>query len=142
MFSKEPTFLVKGLCREAQMDTQYKLEDHRPGPTVVYGKGTRGFVGPKGWRISLNLTNNRWRMTHYHYVDLSLTMMDLDALPIGRHKWMAENNVCNEGETSAVVLQISGCDEEQFTCDDGKCIDIHQRCNNIEVTDNCTSSMD
>ena len=39
MFSKEPTFLVRGLCKEAQMDTQYKLEDHRPGP-AAYGKDT------------------------------------------------------------------------------------------------------
>ena len=106
-FSKEPTFLVRGFCKEAKMDTEYKLENHRPGPAAGYEKNTRGFVGPKGWRISLNLTDKRWRMTHYHYVDLSLTKMDLDALPVGRHKWMIENHVCNEGQTSAVVLQIS-----------------------------------
>ena len=44
-----------------------------------------------------------------------------------------QKNVCNEGETSAEVLQISGCAEEEFTCDDGKCLEISQRCNNIEV---------
>ena len=30
------------------------------------------------------------------------------------------------------ILQLSACDEGQFTCDDGKCLDIAQRCNNIE----------
>ena len=132
-FLKEPSFVVRGLCKEAQMDTQYKLEDHRPGE-FGWGKDSRGFVGPKGWRIFKNLTDNRWRMSHYYYVDYTLTMMDLDALPVGRHKWMLENNICNEGQTSSMVLQISGCEEGQFTCDDGKCIDIHQRCNNIEVS--------
>ena len=49
-------------------------------------------------------------------------MLDFDA--VGRHKWMVENNVCSEGETSSMKLQISGCKKEQFTCDDGKYIDI------------------
>ena len=72
-------------------------------------------------------------MTHYHYTDLTLTMLDSDALPVGRHKWLVENNVCQEGKTSTEILQISGCQEDQFTCDDGKCLEMSQRCNNIEV---------
>ena len=131
-FEKEPFFTVRGLCKEAPMDTQYMLEDHKPGE-FGYGKDSRGFVGPKGWIISKNLTDKKWRMTHYHYTDLTVTMLDSDSLPIGRHKWLVENNVCNEGKTSAMVLQISGCEEGHFTCDDGKCISIDQRCNNIEV---------
>ena len=123
---------MRGLCKDALMDTQYKLAEHSPGE-IGYAVDSRGYVGPKGWRISKNLTDMKWRVTHYHYVDLTLTMLDMDALPVGRHKWLAENNVCNEGQTSAMVLQISACKEDQFTCDDGKCLDIHQRCNNIEV---------
>ena len=60
-------------------------------------------------------------------------MLDTDDLPVGRHKWMVENNVCNEGATSSETLLISGCEDGEFTCDDGKCLDISQRCNNIEV---------
>ena len=88
---------------------------------------------PKGWVISRNKTDARWRMSHYYYTDLTLTMLDADALPVGRHKWLVENNVCNEGLTSPEELLISGCDDTQFTCDDGKCLDISQRCNNVEV---------
>ena len=132
-FSTEPTFTVRGLCKDAVMDTQYKLDEHKPRP-VGYMKGhDRSFVGPKGWIISRNKTDQKWRMTHYHYKDLSLTMLDTDSLPVGRHKWLVENNVCQEGKTSTEILQISGCQQEQFTCDDGKCLDISQRCNNIEV---------
>ena len=60
-------------------------------------------------------------------------MLDQDTVPVGRHKWLVENNVCNEGKSSSEILLISGCKEDQFTCDDGKCVDISQRCNNIEV---------
>ena len=96
---------------------------------------TTHFVGPKGWKISKNLTDKKWRMTHYHYPDLSLTKLDNDVLPVGRQKWLIENNACNEGKTSTEILQLSGCDKSEFTCDDGKCLEMSQRCNNIEDCD-------
>ena len=100
-----------------------------------WGKdNTRSYIGPKGWTISRDPADKLWRMQHRSYEDLTLTMLDMDALPIGRHNWRVENNVCNRGETSIESLLISACREDQFTCDDGKCLDITQRCNNIEVT--------
>ena len=93
----------------------------------------RSFVGPKGWIISRKDEDLNWRMTHYHYTDLSLTMVDQDVMPVGRHKWLVENNACTEGVTSSMDLLISACNEEEFTCDDGKCVEISQICNNIEV---------
>ena len=124
IFSKKPTFTVRGLCKDAVMDTQYKFADHEPGP---FGRGKddyRSFVGPKGWIISRNKTDKKWRMTHYHYTEMSLTLLSSDALPVGRHKWLVENNVCQEGKTSTEILQVSGCEEGQFTCDDGKCLQV------------------
>ena len=132
-FHKKPAFNVRGLCKDAVMDTRYKLASHGPGNLDCHYPDTRGFVGPKGWEISRSKEDNKWRMSHYHYTHLTLTMLDMDILPTGRHKWLMENNVCNEGVTSSVVLQISGCEEQQFTCDDGKCIHLSRRCNNIEV---------
>ena len=134
MFPNEPVFTVRGLCKDAVMDTQYKFADHIPGGLETREFDSRSYVGPKGWTITRNLTDKAWRMSHYYYTDLTLTMLDGDALPVGKHKWLVENNVCNEGMTSTEVLLLSGCAEDEFTCDDGKCLDISQRCNNIEVS--------
>ena len=123
---------VRGLCKEAVMDTQYKFARHAPAK-IYQNTESRRYIGPKGWIISRNIKDGRWRMSHYHYTHLTVTMLDMDTLPVGRHKWRMENNVCNEGVTSSQELQISACSEEQFTCEDGKCIRISQRCNNIEV---------
>ena len=130
VFNKDPSFNLRGLCSEAVMDTQYKFAEHAP-PTS--GDNTRRYVGPKGWMISRNAVNKAWQMNHTHYPELTLTMMDTDALPVGRHTWKIENNACNQGETSSQVLLMSACQESEFTCDDGKCVNITQRCNNIEV---------
>merc|ERR1719419_1922531 len=139
VFSDEPTFSVRGLCKDAVMDIEYKFADHKPMdqsnrlPINEWGDDdTLSYVGPKGWTVSRSPYDRLWRMEHDSYKDLTLTMLDIDALPVGRHIWRIENNVCNQGETSIETLLISGCKEDQFTCDDGKCLSINQRCNNIE----------
>ena len=86
MFSKEPTFRIRGLCKEAVMDTQYKFADISPGSYSYNSMDYRSFVGPKGWLISRNIGDLSWRMTHYHYSDLTLTMLDQDVFPIGIKK--------------------------------------------------------
>ena len=141
VFNDKPTFSIRGLCKESVMDIQYKFADHKPldqGENLSppqWGKdNTRGYVGPKGWTISRDPQDQLWKIKHSSYDELSLTMLDRDALPVGKHKWRVENNVCNQGETNDETLMISGCQENQFTCDDGKCLNITQRCNNVEVS--------
>ena len=140
IFSIEPSFNVRGLCKDAVMDTNYKLADHKSMDKDLIEDGgkmddedTRSYVGPKGWVISRHGNDRIWRMEHQSYPELSLTMLDMDALPIGRHNWKINNNVCNQGITNVQSLLFSSCKEEQFTCDDGKCLEITQRCNNIEA---------
>ena len=152
VFDRSPSLSVRGLCKESVMDIRYKLADHNPmsqndnlKPDDWGLDSTRSYVGPKGWTISRSPNDKLWRMEHISYKDLSLTMLDMDALPLGRHQWRVENNVCNQGETSIETIQISACREDQFTCDDGKCLNIKQRCNNIEVSlwllNNCLNNI-
>ena len=38
--------------------------------------------------------------------------------------------VCDgEGDSSELVLKLTTCTDNMFTCDDGRCIDIEDRCN-------------
>ena len=82
-------FTLRGLCKDAVMDTQYKFADHNPGPYGWILDESRSFVGPKGWIISRNETDKKWRMTHYHYTELSLTMLDSDDLPVGGEQYLS-----------------------------------------------------
>ena len=121
------------------MDTNYKLADIKTAnpPELVQDTGdardfgpddTRSYVGPKGWIISRNESNKLWQMEHRSYPELTLTMLDIDPLPLGKHNWRINNNVCNQGITSIQTLLISGCKEEEFTCRDGQCVDMTMRC--------------
>ena len=39
--------------------------------------------------------------------------------------------VCNKGRPYNTTLKLSGCAVDEFTCDDGQCISITNRCDQI-----------
>ena len=38
---------------------------------------------------------------------------------------------CNKGRPYNVSLKLTGCKETEFTCNDGQCIDMARRCDQI-----------
>ena len=51
---------------------------------------------------------------------------------LGKHNWTIEGDKgCNEGKPYVRELKMSGCQEGDFTCDDGQCVRMDQRCNQL-----------
>ena len=138
VFTREPTFTLSGLCKDSFMDRQFKLAGDITGGVgcaAILGDYQR-YVGPTGWIISrstVGVDDRRWRITHPNNSYIMATMMDKDLLPVGRHAWMVEDNICSEAKASSHVLQLSGCYQGQFTCHYGRCLHMSQRCNDINV---------
>ena len=42
-----------------------------------------------------------------------------------------DNKLCNRGMPYSTVLKLSGCKDAEFTCHDGQCIKIEERCDQI-----------
>ena len=45
MFPEEPTFNIRGLCKDSVMDTQYNFADHIPGSLLQGEEDYRSYVG-------------------------------------------------------------------------------------------------
>ena len=138
-FDQKLRLRLKGLCKEAKVDTEYLLLGYE-----VLDKGgghRRKFGGSTGWLLAHNKEKDEWQLQHQHYPHLILTMEDKDTLPVGLHSWLAGNDTCNLGQTSSVHLQLSACLPHQFTCRDGKCVNMETRCDNVEVGQSCSASL-
>merc|ERR1719187_1228116 len=62
-----------------------------------------------------------------------------ETLAMGNHKWtVAGDVVCQRTETE-MVLALTTCTREQFTCADGLCVDMEQRC---DGRTNCADKSD
>ena len=101
-FNQKVKLLLKGLCKEHKVDTEYFLLGYEvldPG-----GGHRRKYGGSMGWLLSHDKARDVWMLEHYHYPHLTLTMEDKDSLPVGLHSWKVENNTCNLGQTNRLCL--------------------------------------
>lgn len=48
--------------------------------------------------------------------------------PFGTNPWTLGSDICGMGSGTVVNLTLSVCGKGQFTCADGKCVDLSQRC--------------
>ena len=60
---------------------------------------------------------------------------------LGKHTWTIENepNACNGGQPYTTQLKLTGCSDGQFTCDDGQCVRMEERCDQVP---NCRDKSD
>ena len=60
---------------------------------------------------------------------------------LGRNEWTVTGDVydCHKGEPYTTYLKLSGCNPGEFTCDDGQCVTMEERCNQIP---NCRDESD
>ena len=63
--------------------------------------------------------------------NVSLILNSKDLLPVGKRSWFLTESSCNQGLEEDRVLLLSACDQGQFTCDNGECIDIVNRCDGV-----------
>ena len=64
---------------------------------------------------------------------IGISKNTFDSLMLGRSSWMIEGDspACSDEKSYNIPLKLSGCGEEEFTCNDGQCIDINKRCDQI-----------
>ena len=122
---KQPVFIsLAGLCNESPMDKMYSLIEI--AANAKDGHGT--FGGITGWVIDYSSEENAWMITHYAFRENDLILKDSSGRPFGAQIWLVRNYVCNQGEDTELLLLLSGCYDDQYTCHDGTCISLQARC--------------
>ena len=120
---------VSGLCQVSTVDRRYRMLT----PKEIGKRNT--FVGSVGWIMVYDEEEEVWKIRNKLHPDKTLTMKVNKRLPVGRFRWEIGNSTCNEGVTEIRTLQVSSCDPEQFTCDDGNCVPLAGRCDSVADCD-------
>ena len=72
------------------------------------------------------LSDDVWNAT-------AVTNAPKDSYALGKHEWMVtgDDGLCHKGEPYSTFLKLTGCLEGEFTCDDGACVSMEQRCDQL-----------
>ena len=111
---------LRGLCPDSNIDRFYVPRNKkRSGAVQLLGFDTT--------IIEYDKTHNVWRLTDHYRNTTASTEASQDSYVLGTHKWTIGNDAiaCSpKGDEYKRVLKLTGCRENEFTCNDGQCIRI------------------
>ena len=108
------------------MDTFYTI-DYVNG-SIIYRGLTNTEISfssqslPPTWELTVNLEATK-----------ALTLVDEKSYILGINKWSIEHDKvnCQTGEQDKRDLKLTGCSKGQFTCTDGECVMMEERCDQV-----------
>ena len=137
-YQSQPILRLRGLCggNNSLVDQHYTPKQLFSTPKDLM------LVGSEKARITFNDKNKKWVLTSAGNSVRAESRAAKESYVLGRHQWTVTGDVyeCHDGQQYNTSLKLSGCNPEgQFTCDDGQCVTMVQRCNQIP---NCRDKSD
>ena len=113
--------MLRGLCKNSVIDMFYQVRNDERGYVTYYGfENTIIYYQDKEDRWALKLANNA--------AVTGTVMSSLNSLALGTHLWTVHNDdKCGRGIVK-IPLSLTTCQEEEFTCHDGLCVPLENRC--------------
>ncbi|KAK4287699.1 hypothetical protein Pmani_039234, partial [Petrolisthes manimaculis] len=127
-YPERPMFTLAGLavCESSPFNSKYIMEGQvngRPSFLGYFHSDITWDTIDKGWVLGSLKTPSaeaRWKPE------------SPDQYPFGTHPWTLSGEVCGFRAGEVINLTLSVCSRDQYTCADGNCIDLRQRCDSRE----------
>ena len=130
-YAQQPILLLRGLCPHSALkpsgNLQYTPKQLAESPSDLF------LLGGVSTQIRYNDSSELWIITDAVSSVRAESRATKMSYVLGRHKWNVtkDNLNCNEGQPYVTYLTLSGCSPGEFTCNDGQCVTMEQRCNQI-----------
>merc|ERR1711892_516799 len=127
--SQEMYLLLRGLCADSNIDQFYV-------PRNKKRHGSFMLIGVKNTVIEFLTLESVWKLSVFGTTQntSATTGSSMDSYLLGSHMWKIEEDYkkcSNRGEPYVRRLKLSGCRDGEFTCTDGQCIRMVERCDQI-----------
>jgi len=131
-FGQQMNLTMRGLCNrdtklmEGFFDTEYFIKDYINLKPHWRGLGkSHIFYQPK---------EKKWKLESFYATEKYALITADDTqpqsfYPLGRKTWFVSDGICQLENDSPKSLTLTTCFPNKFTCDDGSCVRINQRCN-------------
>lgn len=115
---------LRGACKFSKFDPKYHVSNTSDGGLIYYGIHRSV--------IYYNYTIYAWQISDVINPSITATFKSgFRTLGMGSNTWKVTNDKkCQHGEVS-LSLSLTTCLDTQFTCGDGLCIMLDERCNGV-----------
>ena len=113
-------FRLRGLCLKTALDTEYVPLSMVAGQLVWMGAAGTWVVYDKKWNSIVQGSSARAVSKSTH-----------QSLLLGLRDWKIFNDFACFGDDYETKLSLTACTNEEFNCDNAKCVPIHSRCDGI-----------
>ncbi len=110
---------IRGLCEESKLDDAYAWIQSKASRNVF-----RGLTVSTIW---FETYDQQWIIKNYDEQEVVATLDD--NVLMGTKQWNIENDGCGGGNET--WLSVTLCDEDEFNCDSGQCVDMEKRCDGV-----------
>ncbi|XP_066961634.1 uncharacterized protein [Macrobrachium rosenbergii] len=120
---EDPVILkMRGLCDSFKHSTYFRMADS-------FGERPL-FKGFTKYNIVYD-ENGTWALTDIWTGNSIAKFFNHEGeIPFGRRTWRTTTNfdICRKPSDTAIDLSLSACDDWEYTCNDGSCVNLSQRC--------------
>jgi hypothetical protein len=122
-----PYLRLRGLCPQSALDSLFLPRNRREDMRKLV------YVSNLETQIEYNETQSKWILTMSKETAIGSSEASLPSFGLGKHVWTLEKDsyACGKGEPYTMQLKLTGCTEGEFTCSDGQCIRMEERCDQI-----------
>ena len=133
-YTQQPILRLRGLQRCSTLDKIFTPKQVARTPKNII------LLGQSSSRIQYSDISSQWILTDAASGVTAVSDASKESYVLGKHSWIVSNDVCNKGMPYTTSLKLSGCDPEgYFTCNDGQCVTMEERCDQIP---NCRDKFD
>ena len=117
---------LRGLCPSSAIDVFYKPMNDGANFKKLQLQGL------KESSISYDDVKKIWSLKVAHTNVIATSKASHASYTLGRNNWTITGDYdCNAGEEHVTELKMSGCQDADFTCNDGQCVSMDERCNQL-----------
>ena len=133
-YERQPILNLRGVCSGSPL-VRFERTKYTPKQlgTEIGVHNDVFFVGEVSTEIRYNKSSEQCVISD----SLSSVKAELQAsqgsYALGKHEWTISDDVfsCSKGKPYTTLLKLSSCRDGEFTCNDGQCVSMVDRCNQV-----------
>ena len=131
-YDSPPLIHLRGFCPESLVEHyRYTMTQSAADPSNII------IIGRHSARIQYNSSFSQWVYTDPRLNVAARLTANPSSFVLGKHSWTISGDryQCSEGKEYKLEIKLTACNNNEFTCDDGQCVKMRQRCNQVPDCD-------